>query len=489
MAERTPLGWTCVGPMREKGQVSSQIRTGAHAVTVSEEAGLDRILRQFWEIDSFQPMSDRKSPLTTDEKSAVAHAEETMEMQDGRYEVGVPWKGHTPALNQRSNNKGVALARLRSLEASLLKKPDLKDKYEEVIASNLEKGYVRKLEESDVAIQNEACWYLPHFPVVREDKQTTKVRFVMDAAFQVGGRSLNSEMLPGPKLQNDIVDLLLRFRRRPVALVGDIKEMFSQIWLKESDRCFHRFLWRNMECEREPDVYESTRIIFGGRASPFLAQKVLLHHAEKEKEDFPLAANIIKEETYVDDVMTCLETEEEARQAREELTQLLSKGGFSIRRWCSNRSAPLDGVPDEDKVTINPDSSGLPTTKILGIQWNAEADQFVYDVITPEKIVYTKRGVLSKEVEELHQISIPRCLRPDRQDICDVSLHTFTDASEKAFGAVTYIRYVFSDGSVTVTFVAAKTRVAPLSATSIPRLELMGAQRLFTLGKTAMCGS
>ena len=82
------------------------------------------------------------------------------------------------------------------MEANLLKKPGLKDQYEEVIASNLEKGYVRKLEKSDVAVQKEACWYLPHFPVVRADKQTTKVRFVMDAAFQVGGRCLNSEMLP-----------------------------------------------------------------------------------------------------------------------------------------------------------------------------------------------------------------------------------------------------------------------------------------------------
>lgn len=279
-----------------------------------------------------------------------------------------------------------------------------------------------------------------------------------------------------------------------------------------------------MECEREPDIYESTRLIFGARASPFLAQKVLLHHAESNEDNFPVAARILKEETYVDDVMTCLETEEEAKEAREELTQLLGKGGFSIRRWCSNRLSPLDGVPEEDKVTISPDSSGLPITKILGIQWDAQADQFMYNVTSPKKVVYTKRGVLSKvctifdpigflapftirakigiqrcwqegigwdeampadlekawrdwfqEVEELRQISVQRCLRQDRHDTHDVSLHTFTDASEKAFGAVTYIRYVFSDGSVEVTFVAAKTRVSPLSATSIPRLELMGA--------------
>ena len=139
VAARTPLGWTCVGPMGGRGQISSQVRTGAHAVTVSEEQGLDNILRQFWESDSFECMPHPKSPFTADEKLAMTCAEKTLELNDGRYEIGVPWKSQIPALNQSSNNKNVALARLRSLEATLLKKPDLKDKYEDVIASNEKK--------------------------------------------------------------------------------------------------------------------------------------------------------------------------------------------------------------------------------------------------------------------------------------------------------------------------------------------------------------
>lgn len=53
-------------------------------------------------------------------------------------------------------------------------------------------------------------------------------------------------------------------------------------------------------------------------------------------------------------------------------------------------------------------------------------------------------------------------------------MHTFTDASGDAYGAVTYVRYQYKDGTVSTSLVASKTRVAPLSATSIPRLELMG---------------
>ena len=49
-------------------------------------------------------------------------------------------------------------------------------------------------------------------------------------------------MLTGPKLQRDVLEILLRFRLRPVALVADIKEMFPQVVLAEKARKYHRLL-------------------------------------------------------------------------------------------------------------------------------------------------------------------------------------------------------------------------------------------------------
>ena len=56
-----------------------------------------------------------------------------------------------------------------------------------------------------------------------------------------------------------------------------------------------------------------------------------------------------------------------------------------------------------------------------------------------------------------------------------MQLHVFSDAPEEAYGAVAYMRYVYIDHTATTTIVAAKSRVAPLTAISIPRMELMGA--------------
>ncbi|XP_031552329.1 uncharacterized protein LOC116289524, partial [Actinia tenebrosa] len=149
--------------------------------------------------------------------------------------------------------------------------------------------------------------------------------------------SLNDAMLPGPKLQRDVVDVLLRFIQNPVALVADLTEMFSQVVLADKDRRFHRFLWRDMDSIRTPDVYEAVRLPFGDRASPFLAQHVVRQHAEENKEDYPLVVPIVLQQMYMDDIMASLQTVDEAIHARKELTALFGAAGFKIRRWCSNQ--------------------------------------------------------------------------------------------------------------------------------------------------------
>ena len=49
----------------------------------------------------------------------------------------------------------------------------------------------------------------PHFPVVRMDKSTTKVRIVFDCAAKCDGISLNYMIHVGPKLQQDLFNVLV----------------------------------------------------------------------------------------------------------------------------------------------------------------------------------------------------------------------------------------------------------------------------------------
>ena len=91
-----------------------------------------------------------------------------------------------------------------------------------------------------------------------------------------------------------------------------------------------------------------------------------------------------------------------------------------------------------------------------------------------DSLVKTAQNWFS-ELQDLKWLQIPRCLQEKTTPVDDISLHTFVNASENAYGAVVYTRYRYKDDSLLTNIVAAKTRVAPNIATSIPRLELMGA--------------
>ena len=75
--------------------------------------------------------------------------------------------------------------------------------------------------------------------MVRPEKATTKVRVHFNGSAQQNGKSFNSESLPGSKLQSDIVDILVKFRKELVALAGDVSQMYHQILPRPVDRPVH----------------------------------------------------------------------------------------------------------------------------------------------------------------------------------------------------------------------------------------------------------
>ena len=331
--------------------------------TFTPEMKADELMRKMWDKEVVG-ITNQNKPLTAEEVLATREVAESMCYAKGRYEVEIPWQDDESPL---CCNRTTAEDRLYSLEKHLQRRPDVAEKYCQVMEANEAKGYIRKLEPGE--IDDGPSWYLPHSPVIREDKETTKVRIVYDSAARYGRVSLNDTMLPGPKLQQGVFDVLLRFRSNPVALVADLTEMFSQVTMAKKDRRYHRFLWRGLDLSKAPEVYEAMTLMFGDYASPYLALYVVRQHAEDNRDIYPLAVTITLLQMYMDDSMTSLETEDEAIKARDQLRELLGKAGFKIRRWCSNRPEVLRDVPVEDRVAhVNIEESELPCMKALGVQ-------------------------------------------------------------------------------------------------------------------------
>ena len=172
----------------------------------------------------------------------------------------------------------------------------------------------------------------------------------------------------GPKLQRDLLDVLLRFRRRPVAVICDIAEMYLRIGIAAGDKPYHRFLWRGTDHSRQPDVYEFDRLLFGVNSSPFQAQFVLQNHARNFKTGFPMAAETVLKSTNMDDSMDSVSNEVQGVQLYRQLSLLLTKAGMHGRKWLSNSSTVLRDIPVQDrKAKVDLDSEQLPSTKTLGV--------------------------------------------------------------------------------------------------------------------------
>lgn len=511
VARLTPLGWTCIGRVSslESGAVS------CHAVVedgTSED--LTTLLRRSWELDTLgiRKVSDT---MSSDDRMVLERAEQGMRFVGDRYQVSIPWKQGHPSL---PDNRSEAVKRLVSLEKSLHRRgSDMCARYQEAMQDNFRKGYFEELQEP-----SPGGWYLPHFAVVREDKTSTKIRIVFDGSSRFNGMSLNESMHAGPKLQNDILSVLVRFRFKSIAVVGDIKEMFSQIVVNPADRNYHRILWRNLDSKQPIQTYEAVRLPFGDRASPFLAQFVVKGHAENNSRLFPVGSLTCLQDMYVDDVITGASSVEAAIETRREVSKLLSSAGFIVRKWCSNNAEVMQDVPLEDRASgleLHDSGGSLASQKTLGVIWHVGDDNFSFQARCSLP-VSTKRSLLSRiatifdplqflapflirariimqetwlrgldwdeplpddlqtrmrewteELTEVSSLCIPRFL-------CEVShntiFHTFVDASSLAFAAATYVA---DDGQSTSScrLIAAKAHVAPLSATSIPRLELTAA--------------
>ncbi|CAG7821695.1 unnamed protein product, partial [Allacma fusca] len=239
-------------------------------------------------------------------------------------------------------------------------------------------------------------------------------------------------------------------------------------------------------------------------------------------------------------------SDEEAASIITRTIDLFGRGGFSIVNWASSSRTVIKSLSPELRakglVSI-PDDTVLPVERVLGLNWDAEDDKFVFCTNFPkvkEHVIICSRPPTRREiaslvmsiydplglvaqftikgrillqeawllksgwddaipedmfrkwkwwVEQLKSIvnvRVPRCYSTNLGEAKNTELHIFVDASSQAFACVAYIRVEYSTG-VDMGLVLARARVAPLKPLTIPKLELqaavMGSRLAMTIQK------
>ncbi|XP_022085512.1 uncharacterized protein LOC110976500 [Acanthaster planci] len=210
---------------------------------------------------------------------------------------------------------------------------------------------------------------------------------------------------------------------------------------------------------------------------------------------------------------------------------LLATGGFNIRQWASNIPSVVADLPaaarsDGFDLWHVFGQSDTPEAT-LGLQWKCDADDLgykhrpiayqmlnlgtVYKIMASQydpigfvapftaraKVIVqdlwkskrtwddpiefgdilTRWHTWEQELADLPKLRLPRCYTPPEVDTKTTNreVHIFSDASERVYGSVAYLRTEGHKGSIHTSFILSCSRVAPKGQLSIPRLELSAA--------------
>lgn len=378
--QNTKLGWIIGGEMLE-----TEPNTSEPCLAITNDT-LHQQLERFWT----QEEISETEIYSEEEKECEKHFFDTFKRDStGRFVIRMPIRARI----QLGNSRELALKRLTSLERRFEKDKGLKTEYIKFMKDYLEQKHMSLVSNNwDRGVK---YYVLPHQAVVRPESVTTRLRVVFDAlARTMLGTSLNDKLMTGPNQQRNLINIILRFRAYEYIVTAYVAQMFRQILVDERDRSLQQILWRESP-EETVKLFELNTVTYGTSSAPYLAMRCLRQLAE-EGSDLPLAAKAIIDDCYMDNVLSGAKTIEETIKLQKQLSQLLKRGHFHLRKWRSNDPRILKHLVAQfktDEALVIEQEGAL---KILGLLWNAKSDSLQYKVELEKIRSATKRVVLSK---------------------------------------------------------------------------------------------
>ena len=309
---------------------------------------MKQMMYEYFEMESCGVKTNVKQPISHQDETALKIMEKTTKFVGDRYETGLLWRAEHIKL---PNSYEMAEKRLISLENKFKKNPEFATQYCNKMDDLFKKGYAKRVMDKNQPEKSARIFYLPHFPVSNPNKKD--VRIVFDAAAKVSGMSLNDALLTGPDLNKSLVSVLMKFRENPIAVVGDIKEMFLQVAIREEDRNAQRFLWRGQNFDGPIEHCVMERMLFGAACSPTIAQFIKNKNCHEMESQDARVTRAILDRHYVDDYIDCFHTENEALDVVRKVLETHKRAGFELCKIRSNSQKVNDEFCGSNVDNVN----------------------------------------------------------------------------------------------------------------------------------------
>ena len=422
MATLSKFGWLLSGLVNNlppetfcNPVVTHSLRVDASERTmeVTGEEPLDNHVKQYFKLESLG--------INSEETSVHDRFVEDIEFDGTRYVVKLPFKDDVPLLPDNYQN---SLNGLKGLVKRLKGDPELFREYDDIIKQTNN----QILEDVDLSKPTMLgrVHYLPHHPVIKPDRATSKVRIVYDASSKSSRDvpSLNEVLYAGPSFIPPIMDVPIRFRWHKISLTSDIQKAFLMISINEAHRDLLRMIWIDDIHNDNPNllIKRFQRVVFGVKPSPFLLNGTMKYHIEKYESVDPQFVEQFLATIYVDDLITGNETVSEVFSFYPKAKEKLSEVGFNLHKFATNspklfnliqrKEANNDKIESSEQVfsdenetytksalNVNEKLTEQSETKVLGHVWNFQSDEICFQIKNildiAEKTHLMKRGVLS----------------------------------------------------------------------------------------------
>ena len=245
------------------------------------------------------------------------------------------------------------------------KEDKVREGMREVHKDLVSKGFMCKLtdlgEEVQDFIKNAGFRHFnPWRLVMKADSVSTPVRMVVDPTMTY----FNLILAKGENLLGMVFEIIIRARVFEYCWSSDISKLYNQLIMDKSALPYALFLFHHsLDPLIPPETWVMTRAWYGivstGNQAGFAIEKLM----ELSKDEFPEAEFPLKNNRYVDDILSGTDSTEERDKEINAVREVLAKGGFNLKFVVKSGDKPSEKA-----------SSDGESMKMLGYKWDTEKD-------------------------------------------------------------------------------------------------------------------
>ena len=357
----------------------------------------DRALNDVLNYNFENPTPSKFSDL---DESLIKHClDNTIRKEDGRLVMPLLWKNNVQHLLGKNFN--LAKAVLNSNFKKLSNKPDLLKLMDNSIKESASLGIIEKVPNIEQFLnENVTCSFLPHMPIFKLNRESTKCRIVFLSNICENEKSKNitfshnQVMHAGPSLNPKIGTALIHLRFGSHIFCYDICKAFNQIELYPRDQEKLLFFWYNNISKNDLSIvaYKNIRLSFGLRCSPTILMlglfKILMIDSESDSTKLRNFKVLLYHLLYMDNGAFTCDDSKELMWAYDSIEKIFLPYQIKLQQYVSNNEFL------QNKINLERNVETPDNVKLLGLNWSRSQDTLSTFPIDLDSSANTKRLIL-----------------------------------------------------------------------------------------------